>query len=149
LSVRSDTASKVELLNAGADDYLIKPFTFDELLARVQALLRRQPRIEREILTVSDLRLDRRAQTVTRGNRMIDLRRKEFMLLEYLMQNTGTVLSREMLLQHVWDTNADLFSNTIEAHIVNLRCKLGKPQLIHTVHGSGYKIAAPVRSRAF
>lgn len=143
LSVRSDTATKVELLNAGADDYLIKPFSFEELIARVRALLRRPQHMESEIYELDDLKLDTKRHLVKRGSKEIYLTRKEFMLLEYLLRNKGLVLSRGMILEHVWDMDTDPFSNTIESHILSVRRKIdmkGKKKLIHTVPGRGYKI---------
>jgi DNA-binding response OmpR family regulator len=146
LSVRSETLTKIQLLNAGADDYLIKPFSFEELLARIRALLRRPKVIESEILQVDDLTLDTKKCLVKRGKKEeIYLTRKEFMLLEYLLKNSGSVLSRGMIMEHVWDMNVDPFSNTIESHILSLRRKIdipGKKKLIHTVSGRGYKIDA-------
>lgn len=145
MSVKSDTVSKVDLLNAGADDYLAKPFALEELLARVRALMRRPQVIEAEIMTIADLTLDSKACTVKRGKKDLYLTRKEFMLLQYLMRNEGTVLSRGMILEHVWDMSADIFSNTIESHILSLRKKLGendKNRLIHTIPGRGYKFEA-------
>lgn len=144
LSVKSETASKVELLNAGADDYLIKPFSLEELLARMRALLRRPKQIESEVLQIDDLFLDTKKHQVKRGGKEVYLTRKEFILLEYLMKNQGIVLSRGMIMEHVWDMNADPFSNTIESHILSLRRKVDnvkeEKKLIHTVPGRGYKI---------
>jgi DNA-binding response OmpR family regulator len=145
VSVKNDTINKVDLLNAGADDYLTKPFALPELLARVRALLRRPHALEEEVLTVGDVTLDVRSGTVMRGDRNITLTRKEFMLLQYLMQNEGSILSRGMMLEHVWDMSVDIFSNTIESHILSLRKKLGDTgttRLIQTVAGRGYKICA-------
>jgi DNA-binding response OmpR family regulator len=142
LSAVADTQMKIQLLNAGADDYMIKPFSSGELVARAKALLRRKPRLEDEVLAVGDLKLDTKRHTVTRNKKTIELRPKEYELLEYLMLHEGIALTRQMLLEHVWDMNVDLFTNTIEAHIRSLRQKLGKPDLIHTIHGAGYKIAA-------
>ncbi len=145
LSVESDTASKVKLLSGGADDYVTKPFSFAELLARVRALLRRPKAMTEEILKINDLTLDIPRRTVMRGNKIVYLTRKEFELLEYLMRNRGLVLSRGMIMEHVWDARADAFSNTIETHILNLRRKLdrtSKRKLILTVPGRGYKIDA-------
>jgi len=143
LSVKSEVKTKVELLNAGADDYLTKPFSFEELLARIKALLRRPEKIGDKILKVDDLVLDKGRQIVMRGKKEIYLTRKEFNLLEYLMENQGMVLSRGMIMEHVWDINADPFSNTIESHILNLRRKIeqkNKKGFIRTMPGRGYKI---------
>ena len=143
LSVIADAAKKVELLNAGADDYLTKPFSFSELMARVKALLRRPKNLNAARIQIDDLTLDTAAHVVTRGDKRIHLTPKEFSLLEYLIKNRGVVVSRGMILEHVWDMNADLFSNTIEAHILSLRKKIDAPKklkLIHTIHGFGYKI---------
>lgn len=144
LSVMTETQQKVDLLNAGADDYLMKPFSLEELLARVRALLRRSPQITADVIEIDDIVLDTKAHIVTQNGNEIYLTRKEFMLLQYLMQNRGTVLSRGMIMEHVWDMNADPFSNTIESHILSLRKKLGDTdkgkRFIVTVPGSGYKI---------
>ena len=145
LSVKNETFKKVDFLNAGADDYLTKPFVLSELLARMRALLRRPKKMESEVFRVSDVTLNMNAGVVTRGTKEIYLTRKEFMLLRYLMQNEGSVVSRGMILEHVWDMSADIFSNTIESHILSLRKKLGdtgKDRLIQTVPGRGYKIEA-------
>ncbi len=143
LSVKSEVRTKVELLSIGADDYLTKPFSFEELLARIKALLRRPQKIEEAVLQLNDLSLDIASQIVQCGEKEIYLTRKEFALLEYLMKNQGKVLSRGMIMEHVWDMNADPFSNTIETHILNLRRKIERrnaKRLIHTVPGRGYKI---------
>lgn len=145
VSVKTDVMDKVELLNAGADDYLAKPFVLEELLARIRALMRRPNSIEADILTVEDLVLDTKNGLVTRSGEDILLTRKEFMLLQYLMRNEGIVLSRGMILEHVWDMSVDIFSNTIESHILSLRKKIkdtGKSRLIQTVSGRGYRIGA-------
>ena len=143
LSANSDTRTKVDALNAGADDYLTKPFSFEELLARVHALLRRPAEITDDVLCIGNVTLDTKRHIVTRAEEDITLTRKEYMLLQYLMQNEGAVLSRGMIMEHVWDMNADPFSNTIESHILSLRKKLNcisRDDLIHTVPGRGYKI---------
>ena len=144
LSVRGDIEAKVELLNAGADDYLAKPFSFDELLARIGALLRRPPHVAKPVLEVAGLSLNEATYEVRRDGADINLTRKEFALLRYLMRNAGVVLSRGMLLEHVWNMDTDPFSNTVEAHIASLRKKVDAPfakRLVHTVQGRGYRIA--------
>lgn len=146
LSVRNDVHDKIALLNSGADDYLTKPFSFEELVARIRALARRPQILENNILTVDDLVLDVLKQRVTRNAKAIYLTRKEFALLEYMMKHKGNVVSRGMIMEHVWTADMNPFSNTIEAHIMNLRRKIdGSPnsekrRLIHSVPGRGYKI---------
>jgi len=143
LSVEGESHLKADLLNSGADDYLTKPFSLEELLARIRALLRRPNQIKNDILKIDDLIIDTKKHVVKRGEKIIYLTMKEFMLLEYLIRSKGAVQSRAIILEHVWDMNADLFSNTIEAHISNLRRKIdtkGKKKLIHTIPGRGYKI---------
>jgi DNA-binding response OmpR family regulator len=145
LSVRTEPATKVQLLEAGADDYMSKPFSFNELLARIRVISRR-PKMLREdqhVLRADDLVLDTRKGRVWRGNQEIDLTRKEFMLLSYLMICGGSVVSRAMILEHVWDMQTDAFSNTVESHISSLRQKIdlpGKKKLIRTVLRRGYCI---------
>ncbi len=143
LSVQSEIEDKASLIDAGADDYLIKPFAYRELQSRVRALMRRPQAIASPTLKVDDLTLDTLRQKVRRGKHDIYLTRKEFALTSYLMRNLGTVVSRGMLMEHVWNEDIDPFSNTIEAHIANLRKKIDsttKHKLIHTVPGRGYKI---------
>ena len=143
LSIESETDLKVKMLDGGADDYLNKPFSFKELMARIRALLRRPNKIEAEVLAVGDLKLNTKTHAVTRGEKEIHLTRKEFMLLGLLMHNRGDVISRGMINEHVWDNEADPFSKTIESHILSLRRKInmnGKNKLIETVSGRGYKI---------
>jgi DNA-binding response OmpR family regulator len=143
LSVQSAAHTKAELLNTGADDYLTKPFSLEELIARIHALVRRPRKIENDSLQVDDLTVDIKKHLVARGSKKIYLTLKEFMLLEYLARNQGLVLTRAMIMENVWDMNADLFSNTIESHISSLRRKIdlpGKTKLIHTISGRGYKI---------
>jgi len=143
LSVKSETAAKVRLLNAGADDYLTKPFSLEELIARARALLRRPAPPGRGLLKAGDLAVDLTKWKAFRGKTEIHLTKKEFGLLEYLLRNRGTALSRGMIMEHVWDMEADPFSNTIEAHIVSLRRKIdakGRKSLIQTIPGVGYKL---------
>lgn len=142
LSVVSDTDTKVDLLNVGADDYITKPFAFSELVARLRALMRRSEQVDTGILVIDELTLDRGAHAVTLRGKEISLTPKEFELLEYLMKNQGRVVSRMNLLEHVWDVNADPFTNTVETHILNLRKKIkdDNKKLIHTISGIGYKM---------
>lgn len=143
LSVTSDAQTKIDALNLGADDYLTKPFSMAELTARIRALLRRERKITEQILTVADLAMDTRAHTVTRGGKRVVLNRKEFALLEYFMRNPGTMLTRNMILDHVWDMNVDPFTNTVDVHMRFLREKIDdgrKKKLLKTIHGYGYKI---------
>jgi two-component system OmpR family response regulator len=135
---------RVEGLNAGADDYLVKPFAFSELEARVNALLRR-PRetIEQKFLQVSGLEIDLMKRLVTRDGEVIDLQPTEFRLLEYLVRHAGQVVTRTMLLENVWDFHFDPKTNIVETHISRLRSKLNagnRPNLINTVRGAGYMI---------
>lgn len=145
ISAQDTPEHKTRLLNAGADDYLAKPFELQELVARIRAILRRPQPIVGEILRVRDIELDAIKNTVHRDGKEIRLTRKEFMLLQYLMQNPDIVLTRGMILEHVWDMSVDIFSNTIESHIMSLRKKIKdtnkKDQVIETVSGRGYKIA--------
>ena len=133
---------RVEGLEAGADDYLTKPFAFAELLARVNALARRLPQAEEEmLLRVGDLELNRLERTVTRAGASIELQPQEFRLLEYLMRNAGHVVTRTMLLQSVWDFHFDPRTTVVETHISRLRAKIDRDfdeELIHTVRGLGY-----------
>lgn len=138
---------RVEGLDAGADDYLAKPFAFSELVARVGALSRR-PAVNAPTtaLRIGDLELDLLAHTVKRANVVIDLQPREFRLLEHLMRHAGRVLTRTMLLEHVWDFHFDPQTNVVEVHISRLRAKIDRdfdPPLIHTVRGAGYCIRAP------
>ena len=145
LSVTSDPEYKTNLLNAGADDYVTKPFSFLELRARVRALLRRPLYLEPSVLSVEDLVVDTTKHHVSRAGKKIYLTRKEFSLLEYLLKHKGTVVSRGMIMEHVWNADSDPFSNTIESHILNVRRKIdyiSKRKLIHTIPGRGYKIDA-------
>jgi two-component system, OmpR family, response regulator len=138
---------RVAGLNAGGDDYLVKPFAFSELAARVAALGRR-PRtaVAETSLRVYDLELNLLSRTVRRGNEAIDLQPREFRLLEYLMRHAGQVVTRTMLLEHVWDLHFDPRTNVVETHVSRLRSKVDKgfgPELIHTVRGAGYCVRGP------
>jgi two-component system copper resistance phosphate regulon response regulator CusR len=147
LSARSTLDDRVKGLEQGADDYLVKPFAFVELLARVRALLRRgQPAPER--LQVADLTVDCIRRKVTRGLETIDLAPKEFGILEYMMRNRGRPLSRTMIVEHVWDMDYDGLTNIVDVYIRHLRSKIDDrfmPKLIQTVRGIGYMIEAPDR----
>ena len=141
LTARDSTADVVRGLDAGADDYLAKPFAFDELLARVRALGRRASGEPHGQLRIADLELDRIRRTVRRGNRRIDLAPREFRLLEHMMLHPEHVLTRTNLLDKVWDMSFDPGTNVVDAHISNLRKKLeegGEGRLVHTVRGVGY-----------
>ncbi len=144
LTGKDSIEDKVAALDAGADDYLTKPFSFTELSARIRALLRRNPEsLTSNILAVDNLVLNIATRTVERAGAIISLRRKEFDLLEYLMRNQGRVLTRSMILEHVWDMEVDSFSNATDVHIKHLRDHVDKPypkKLIKTIHGVGYKI---------
>jgi DNA-binding response OmpR family regulator len=141
LTARDAVESRVEGLDAGADDYLIKPFERQELLARLRALLRRRPPRGQASLTVGDLKLNPDTHEVARGERTIDLTQREFELLEYLMRNERIVISRQRLLDEVWGYDPFSMTNTIEVFVSNLRRKLeagGEPRLLHTIRGAGY-----------
>lgn len=147
LTAKDQVRDRVEGLDAGADDYLVKPFSFEELLARIRALLRRPTNDLGTVLKVGDLTLDTVSFEVKRGTEEITLSSKEFALLEYLMRNQDRVLSKETIISHVWDFDADVLPNTVEAYVGYLRNKIdrpfkGKPELFHTVRGFGYKISA-------
>jgi len=145
LSIESETPTRVGLLQIGADDFLAKPFSFDELFARIRALLRRPRRLEEPKMSAAGLEIDSEAQKVSRGKQSIYLTRKEFWRLEFLAKNKGNVVSRGRLLEHVWDLDGDPFSNSIETHICNLRKKLAtakKQNIIENVSGRGYRMAA-------
>ncbi len=142
LSARISVDDRVKGLQTGGDDYLVKPFAFSELLARLQALHRRATGLtEPDQLSVADLRFDLVRRKVFRGTTRLDLQPKEMALLEYLMRNTGRVVSKTMIIEHVWDFNFDPQTNVVEARISRLRDKVDKPfenALIHTVRGIGY-----------
>jgi two-component system OmpR family response regulator len=141
LSVVSDTKNKIAALSKGADDYLTKPFLFEELRERVRAILRRPGRIKDSILNIGDLCVDTERRIVKRENKFIYLTRKEYSLLEYLVRNAETTVSRSMILEHVWSSDSDPLSNTVEAHILRLRKKINaghSHELIRNIPGRGY-----------
>lgn len=145
LTAKDAISDRVDGLNAGADDYLVKPFAFEELLARVKALLRRPEQEVGRILKVDNLSLDTITFEVKRGDKAIELSSTEFRLLEYLMRNPGRVLTKDMIINHVWDYDADVLPNTVEVFVGYLRNKIDKafPKLepiIQTVRGFGYKL---------
>lgn len=143
LTAKGQIEDRVEGLNCGADDYLTKPFSFAELLARIRALSRRPKQVKNNILKCQDLTLNTLNYTVKRKNKKIDLTKKEFSLLQYLIRNKGRTLTKEQIINHVWDYDADILPNTVEVYIGYLRKKIDKPfktKLIHTVRGFGYKL---------
>jgi two-component system copper resistance phosphate regulon response regulator CusR len=143
LTARDGVTDKVQHFEIGADDYLTKPFAFAELLVRVKALLRRGAVSRANALRVADLEIDRLTQQVRRGGQRIDLTGKEYALLEYLMTNAGRVLSRTMIIEHVWDQSFDGATNIVDVYVRHLRNKIDEPferKLIRTVRGVGYAI---------
>ncbi|GAB4256535.1 MAG: response regulator transcription factor [Deferrisomatales bacterium] len=141
LTARDAVSDKVKGLDLGADDYLTKPFSFSELLARVRALLRRGKPQRSPILQVADLTLDPAARRVARAGRQVELTAKEYALLEYFMRHAGQVLTRTMISEHVWDQSFDSYTNVIDVYVNYLRKKIDhgfEPKLIHTVRGVGY-----------
>ncbi|MHB8834173.1 MAG: winged helix-turn-helix domain-containing protein [Candidatus Methylomirabilia bacterium] len=142
LSAKSSVDDRVKGLEAGGDDYLVKPFAFSELLARLQALIRRATHITEPVsLTLGNLTLELIKRKVYRGEQEIELQPREFALLEYLLRNAGRVVSKTMIIEHVWDYNFDPETNVVELRISRLRDKIDRgtgPKLIHTVRGAGY-----------
>ena len=148
LSTTDDGATKLAAFDSGADDYMTKPFSLLELSARIQAVRRRPAGIQQKTLSVGGLTLDSDKYLVTRDNESIRLTRKEFNLLEYFMRNPGTILSRALILEHVWTADSDPFSNTVEAHVRNLRKKInisGKLDMLANIPGRGYVMDVPER----
>lgn len=144
LTAKDKTVDKVQGLDAGAMDYLTKPFAFEELLARIRAQLRQGANVTTR-LQVEDLSLDLLSHGVKRGDRNITLSAKEFALLEYLMRNVGRVVTRSMIIEHVWDIHFDTATNLVDVYISYLRQKVeeaGRPKLVHTVRGRGYVLKA-------
>jgi heavy metal response regulator len=145
LTVRATIEDKVLGLDAGADDYLTKPFAFQELVARVRALLRRRVEAEPTVLRIDDLTLDPARRTVARRGEKIDLTPREFALLDYFMRNPGRVLTRTMIAEHVWDYSFDTSTNVIDVYVNYLRKKIDtdrEPKLLHTIRGVGYVLKA-------
>jgi DNA-binding response OmpR family regulator len=143
LTARDQLEDKVKGLREGADDYLTKPFAFEELLARIQALLRRTQDYKTKTLNVGNLELDPVSRKITRAGKPITLTGKEYALLEYLMRNKGRVITQSMIIDHVWDMNYDGLSNVVNVYINHLREKIDKgfsQKYIHTIRGVGYKI---------
>ena len=139
LTAKSQVDDKVTGLDSGADDYLAKPFSFEELLARIRALSRRPQKTLNNTLIVNDLTLDNKTFEVKRGGKLLSISSKEFSLLEYFMLHPHQILSKEQIISHVWNYDADILPNTVEVYIRNLRQKIGK-NLISTVRGFGYKL---------
>ena len=145
LTAMGNVRDRAKGLDSGADDYLVKPFAIEELLARVRALLRRPVEQQATVLTVGDLTLDTVKYSVKRAGNEINLTSKEFALLEYLMRNPERPISKEVIISHVWDYDADILPNTVEVYIKYLRMKIDAPyksDLIHTIRGFGYKLEA-------
>ncbi len=147
ISALGEVDDRIRGLRAGGDDYLVKPFSLYEMLARVDALARRSDTVQKEtILRVADLEMDLLTREVRRSGQAVDLLPREFKLLEYLVRNAGQTVSRLMLLEHVWDLHFDPSTNVIDVHMSNLRRKIdrsGLPPLIHTVRGTGFCVHAP------
>ncbi len=146
LTARGSVEDKVEGLNAGVDDYLVKPFSFSELVARMQALLRRPPVPTSSVLSYADLTLDPAKYEVTRGGKPIKLSNKEFALLEYFIRHSEQILTKDMIINHVWNEDAIVMPNTVEVYIGYLRSKIDRifpdqPPLINTIRGFGYKLS--------
>ncbi len=149
LTARDSIDDKVKLFELGADDYLTKPFAFAELLVRVKALLRRGPVNRSSTLRIDDLELDRLTQQVKRGGKRVELTGKEYSLLEYLMQNADRVLSRNMIIEHVWDQSFDGITNIVDVYVRHLRAKVDDGhtfKMIRTVRGTGYMIRRGVEA---
>jgi len=146
LTARDTLEDRIQGLDVGADDYLVKPFAFDELSARIRSLLRRDPGRSGAVLRVGDVEVDTARHRAIRGDRALDLTAKEFALLRYFMSHPGEVISQERLLDHVWDEHADPFTNTVRVTVGTLRRKLSvddEAPLLETVVGSGYRLVEP------
>lgn len=144
--------SKVNILDMGADDYITKPFNSDELKARIRTAMRRHTgKAVQSVLVIGELELDPASRLVRHGGSQIDLRRKEFDLLEYMMHNPGRTLTRQMIVDHVWESSDGMWTNAVDVHIKYLRDKIDRPYKTHfikTVHGVGYKLEVPVTEGA-
>lgn len=142
LSAEDKTEKKIYLLNSGADDYITKPFSIPEIIARIRALLRRPKNIISPIIKIKDLELNKQKQIIKKSGKEISLTKKEFLIMEYLMSYSGIIISRNELMEHVWNTKTNFFSKTIEMHMTNLRKKISPDKngpLIKTISGRGYK----------
>ena len=147
LTAKDQISDRIEGLNSGADDYLIKPFSFEELLARIRALMRRPAKAQSNVIKVGGLSLDTISYDVQRDGKKIELSAKEFALLEYLIRNSGQVLSKDNIISHVWDFDSDVLPNTVEVYMGYLRNKIDKPfnrPLLHTNRGFGYLLSEKV-----
>ncbi|MFA5985902.1 MAG: response regulator transcription factor [Parcubacteria group bacterium] len=143
LTAEKEVAKKVQAFQCGANDYMTKPFAIEELIARIHVLLRDHPHSSGTVLTHRDLEIDLDKFIAKRSEKSLDLRKKELALLEYFMRNIGAILTRSMILEHVWDTNADPFTNTVEVHVRRLRQKLNAEDTEHyieTIRGIGYRL---------
>lgn len=150
LTITGDIDTKVEAFKRGADDYMAKPFSLEELYARLKAITRRPNLIKKDILKICDLEMDTEKHYLTRGGKRIHLTHKEYGLLEYFMKNIGVILSRALIMEHVWTADSNPFSNTVETHMRNLRKKINqgnKPDLIGNVTGRGYVMDTPENLR--
>ena len=143
LTARNEVENKVDLLLSGADDYMVKPFSFEELAARVHVILRRPAETVQQKVSIGGIELNATLRTATKDGKPLSLTLKEFSLLEYLLRHPNEVVSREELLSHLWDFNYDSFSNVVDVHVKNLRKKLDKrnsPSILETVRGVGYRL---------
>ena len=143
LTARGQISDKVTGLDVGADDYMVKPFSFEELFARIRALVRRPAQANDPVLSIKNLSLDPKTFTVKRDDRVIELSSKEFSLLEYLLRNKNAVMNKDQIIAHVWNYDSDVLPSTIEVHVKHLRDKIdvtGEESLIHTIRGRGYTI---------
>jgi DNA-binding response OmpR family regulator len=146
LTAKDAISDRVAGLNNGADDYLVKPFAFEELLARIRSLIRRPTQIIPQVLTCGDLSLNTQTYEVKRSNKILNITSKEYALLEYLLRNQGRIINKDTIISHVWDYDADILPNTVEVYISYLRAKIDRAfpksaPLVHTQRGFGYKLS--------